>query len=130
MPPLARIGIPRRAGYEELFTTLDSQTLRTIGFRPMLWVPGATRMFVERIVDRKLPGQPFFVRQSHCGKPFGYGAQSDTLGRHVFLSLDVSRAHDQRHALESGIIELVVFDDRFECASLTSVVQLYLSDSR
>src|SRR5438552_3486051 len=82
-----------------------------------------SRLFVKRVIKRKLPGKPLLVREPKQREAFRNGAQPRTLLRNVLLPLDVSSTDDQGQAFQSRFVELVIHDDRFKRAPLGPMVE-------
>src|SRR5581483_2477221 len=87
-------------------------------------------VFVEGVVDMKLPRETVLIGHRRFGEPFGNGPQSETFRGHMLLSLDVRGPHNQRQASQSGVVQAVVLNNRLEAASLAAMIQLHLWKAR
>src|SRR5215470_764973 len=85
----------------------------------------ALNVCVQRIVDRKLPGEPLFIRETHLCKSLSNGAQTNALRSHAFLPSHIRSTNNQRELLKRCICEIEVFDDCFEAAPRATMIKFH-----
>src|SRR2546426_6997526 len=89
-----------------------------------------SRVFVKRVIKRKLPGKPLLIREPKQREAFRNGAQPRTLLCNVLLPLDVSSTDDQGQTFQSRFVELIIHDDRFKRATLAPMVEFDFGQPR
>src|SRR6516164_1480378 len=88
-----------------------------------------TNVLEQRVVNRKLLCQTFFVADSSCREALRNCTQSQTLWSDMLLPCDVGAPHDEAEAVKRWVGQLVIFENGFEGASFPSMIQLHLGKS-
>src|SRR6516164_11330598 len=76
-----------------------------------------TNILEQRVVNRKLLCQTFFVADSSCRETVRNCTQSQTLWSNMLLPCDVGAPHDEAEAVKRWVGQLVIFENGLERAS-------------
>src|SRR5262249_17236571 len=89
-----------------------------------------TNVLIQCVIKGKLTRQTFFVLDLSQSEAVRNGAQTNTLGRHVLLSSDVSSSDDQRKAVKCRVRKFVILKNRLKRAALPSMIELHFGKPR